>query len=368
MSAIPDSFNWRYTGGYPGVGTGGPGAGGGDVQPPGDQWLRRWSLVLGTNAPGSGPSPNNLVLSTNQAGEDIRLKFDIRQADAQTPNTCILRAYNLSDATALQAVKQYTRMTLSAGYLNGRFGVIFDGIIKQFKKGRESTTETYLDLFGADGDAAYNAAMMNMTLAAGSTSTQRFAALTDTWQKAGVPLAQQSQFIPGNTIDVLPRDRVYFGMATDETREFAKNRDATWNIVGGKLTMTPNTAYDPGEIVVLNSGTGMVGFPESTNDGVMVTALLNPSIRLRQRIQINNKDLNLYFAPGGTPTGQAGVVFPGYQTGVNYFPSPAADGIYCALVIDYAGDTRAPQPWYTIMTCLAVDPSSGPGSAINALG
>lgn len=343
MSAVPDQFI---------------GSGSGPLQPPGDQWLRKWALKLG----GAG---NNLVLSTSDQGYDVRIKFEVRQADAQTPNTCIVRCYNLADATAVRAVKEYTTLQLEAGYINGKFGEIFSGSIKQFKIGRESPTEKFLDIFAADGDIAYNQATMNKVLAAGSSAQDRMNAINQSWQAGGAQVSGISPFTLKEQI--LPRPRVYYGMVADETRTFTKTQDMAWNIEGGKIVYTPFTAYGNGDVVVINSATGMIGFPESSNDGIVVTTLLNPAIRLRQRLQLDNKSLNLYFAPGGSPTGQAGVVFPGYATGVNYYPSPAADGLYCALVLDYSGDTRG-TPWYTIITALAVDPSSGQGAAVKALG
>jgi hypothetical protein len=364
MSAVPpyevDWIKWAR-GGYSGPGSNPLPAS------PSDQFLRRWSLVLGTGTPGTAPAGDSLVLSTSDEGLDPRIKFEVRQADNQTPNTAIIRCYNLADTTALKAVTEFTRVVLSAGYMTGRFGVIFDGNIKQFKKGRESTTETYLDIFAADGDLAYNTASISQTIAAGSTSEERFKALQKAWADAGLQT-------PPNAFDlkeqILPRDRVYWGMTADETQWFAKSHDATWNITNGKFVLTPNTAYASGDIVVLTSQTGMIGFPEATQDGVMVTCLLNPSIQLRQRIKLDNKSINFYFAPGGSPTGESGVIFPGYAGGVNYFASPATDGIYCALVIDYSGDSRgyAGSPWYNIMTCLSVDPSSGQGSSVKSLG
>lgn len=340
------------------------GAGGGALQPPGDQWLRRWSLVTTHGQPGTAPSGDSRVLSTSDEGLDLRVKFLIHQADAQTPNTAIIRVYNLKDSTALSVIQEYNRVVLSAGYINGRFGVIFDGVLKQFKKGRESPTDTYLDLFAADGDMAYNEAMSNQTLPAGSTASQRFKALQNDW-RGGDPSLQTPE--PEFTLDeaILNRPRVYFGLTADETRDFAKDRDATWNITNGRLVLTPRTSYATGDIVVLNSATGMVNFPEATQDGVMVTCLLNPSIRLRQRIKIDNKSINFFFSQGGG--GASGTIFPGYGTQPNYYASPAADGVYCALVIDYEGDTRG-MPWYNYLTCLAVDPSVAAPEAIKAVG
>nr|WP_315596087.1 hypothetical protein [uncultured Cupriavidus sp.] len=76
---------------------------------------------------------------------------------------------------------------LQGGY-QGNFGIIFDGTIKQVRRGRESQTDTYLDITAADGDSAYNFAVVNTTLAAGSTALDHVQACTRAMSQYGVTL------------------------------------------------------------------------------------------------------------------------------------------------------------------------------------
>ncbi|MGC8165472.1 hypothetical protein ACP3WT_28400, partial [Salmonella enterica] len=62
--------------------------------------------------------------------------------------------------------QEFTRIVLQAGYA-GNYGIIFDGSVKQVRRGRENQTDTYLDITAADGDSAYNFAVVNTSLAAG---------------------------------------------------------------------------------------------------------------------------------------------------------------------------------------------------------
>ena len=127
------------------------------------QYLRKASLIIGQAA------GDALDLSA------LRFVFDVRRGDLQTPNSARVRVFNVGPMTAQRVQKEFTRLVLQAGY-EGNYGIIFDGNIKQVRRGRVSQTDTYLDITAADGDSAYNFAVVNATLAAGSTSADHVAA------------------------------------------------------------------------------------------------------------------------------------------------------------------------------------------------
>jgi hypothetical protein len=336
-----------------------------------DQYLRKWTLSLGGSGGGSltgtGSAGGELVLTTETQGLDLRMRFDIRQADVQTPNTAIIRVYNLSDDTARSVIDEFDQVTLQAGYITGNYGVIFKGTIKQYKRGRESAIDSYLDIFAADGDQAHNEATVNKTLAAKSTLQTQADELRKSQQAAQPGLGVGNATPSGLPGGVLPRGRVLYGMTADEIRTWQQNAGASWTIQDGQVEVRGLKEYSPGEVVVLTAQTGLVGVPEATQDGIHVTCFLNPAIKVRGRVQLDNSGINQYFVPGGAPVqGQASSVFPSY-TSMNFFASPSADGTYCVLVIDYEGDTRG-LPWYNKMVCLAVDSSSPLGSAVQGIG
>src|SRR4051812_5174938 len=104
----------------------------------GDQYLRKVSLVV---------QLNDKVLDLSA----MRIKFRTRQSDAETPNSCAIRVYNLSDATVNQIAgtgpnTEYKTVSLSGGYQSSQFGLIFGGSIKQTRVGREDAKDTYLDI------------------------------------------------------------------------------------------------------------------------------------------------------------------------------------------------------------------------------
>jgi len=139
------------------------------------QFGRKVSLIVGHD------NGDALELS------ELRVRFDVRRGDLQTPNSARIRVYNVSETTRQRIEREFTRVVLQGGY-EGNFGILFDGTIKQVRRGRESQTDTYLDITAADGDSAYNFAVVNSTLAAGSTAADHVQVCTRAMAQYGVTL------------------------------------------------------------------------------------------------------------------------------------------------------------------------------------
>lgn len=197
------------------------------------------------------------------------MRFKVRQADVQTPNTAEIWVYNLSGQTAQNVINEFNSVTLQAGYVTGNYGIIFQGTIKQYKRGKESAIDSYLEIFAADGDLAYNHAQISTTLAAGTTLTDRYNALVKAHQDAqpglsAAPPPQTSSSLGG----VLPRGQVLYGMGADEVRDYNRASQTSWSIQNGVIQARPQGSYLPGEAVVLTAQTGLIGMPEATQQGI----------------------------------------------------------------------------------------------------
>jgi hypothetical protein len=357
-----------------------------------DQWLRRWSIMLSAqkattggyagflpkdvatsvgehvgSVPGLPTSQieagTGFVLTSDDQPADrwqpsgLHIKFNVRQANSNTPNTADITIYNLADQTAADLIDEFNYVVLQAGYQSGHFGVIFAGEIKQYKKGHESATDSYLRIFAGDGDRAVRESIANFTNPAGTTDKQTGDKLAKTLQ----PLGVTPGYVDPSAVVYPPHIRpdTQFGITADLMRDWAnrgpKGQGAIWSVENGKINFTKASAYDPGEIVKLNSHSGLVGWPEITQDGVYVTCLINPAIKLRQRVQLDNTQINQYFTPGGVSGTPKGAM--NNFTDMDFWSPVSRDGIYAAWVIDYEGDSHG-QAWYQHMTCLVVDPSS----------
>jgi hypothetical protein len=298
----------------------------------------------------------SLIVSTGTQGldlSDFRFTFRTTNSDAQTPNTLYVRVYNLSPQTVAKIGTEFNAITLQAGYENGNFGIIFQGSIKQTATGRERNVDSYVDIWGADGDEWANFAVISQSLAAGQTPQQVINAITGAASSNGTPPIKFADDANGliagsaaGTAQALSRGKVLFGMSRDYARDWANKYGFRWSIQNGQFVLVPITGYRPGEAVVLSSTTGLIGVPEATQDGVRARALLNPLIRIGCLVQIAKSDINQI------TTQQQGLK---YNTAIATVVTAA--GFYRVMVAEFSGDTRG-QDWYVDLICLAVDVSA----------
>ena len=302
------------------------------------QYFRKASLIVGQVEASRGA----LDLS------ELRFTFKITRGDIQTPNTADIRVYNVAPNTALAIEKEFSRVVIQAGY-EGNFGVIFDGLIKQVRRGRESATDTYIDITVADGDAAYNYSMSAFALAAGSTPKDQVSAILEDMAINGVASGYIPPQLPGNP---LPRGKSVYAMSRDQLRRIAFNTQTSWSIQDGKLNMIPLTAYKPGEIPVITAATGMIGLPEQTQNGIRVKMLLNPNIKIGQAIKLDNESIQRYRY-------SLGVLDQATNEALQVQIKTNNDGLYYVMQAEHSGDTRG-QDWITDVICLAIDATITP--------
>lgn len=294
------------------------------------QYGRKLSLIVGQDAGAA------LDLS------ELRIVFSVKRGDLQTPNSLRARVYNVSETTKQRIENEFTRVVLQAGY-EGNFGIIFDGTIKQVRRGRDNQTDTYLDITAADGDSAYNFAVVNTSLAAGSTVEQHVQAACTAMNQFGVSLG----YVPDLPSNPLPRGKVMFGMARDFMRGAARTAQAVWSIQDGKVQLVPETSYRPGDIPVITSQTGMVSLPEQTQNGIAVKMLLNPYVKISQLIQLDNASIQRFeFSLNVQQQAQ--------NERIALQAKLQDDGFYYVMTAEHHGDTRG-QDFYTDVICLAAD-------------
>lgn len=264
-----------------------------------------------------------------------------------TPNSADILVYNLSDETANLIKKEFTQVVLQAGY-DSNYGVIFQGNIKQVLIGRENGTETYINIVAGDGDNAYNFAIVNTTLAKGSTPMDQISAA----QAPMTPLGVTQGTVTVNQSQKLPRGKVLYGSSKNYLRQLANSTQSNWSIQDGKMIFIPIKSYLPGQVVVLTSKTGMIGRPEQTNEGINVKCLINPLLKIGGRVQVDNASIAQF---------KINLTVPGSPA--NTPPPINADGIYYILVVNHNGDNRG-QEWYSDLTCLAIDVTTNPLNSV----
>lgn len=304
-----------------------------------------------------------LVVSNGTSGlnlSNLRFTFEVRASDVETPNTATIKIYNLAPATVKQIIgtpgvdNGFTTVTLTAGYVNGSKGNIFQGDIKQFRIGKERNVDSYLTIMAGDGDKAYNESIVNGSFPPGTNDSTQLSTIAGAM---GLPVAAPADgFL--TTGGILPRGKVMFGMARLYMRDLAHNNNCRWSIQNGVVTLVPNTGYLPGTAVAINAATGMIGTPEATDAGITVHCYLNPLIQIGQMVQINNADINQAVVKSQ--------FFPSYTS--QYYPAnTTADGFYRVLVAEHVGDMRG-NDFYTELTCLAIDKSASANNSVQSNG
>jgi hypothetical protein len=294
-----------------------------------------------------------LIVSTGTKGLDLsqmRIVFSVNAPDADAPPTAFIRVYNLSPSDAKAIQKEFQKVTLQAGYMTGNYGVIFSGTIAQIRRGRESATDDFVDIMAADSDAFFNFAVVNTTLAKNSDAQQQYNAVLSAAGKYGVTSATASAANLNATGGTLPRGKTLFGLGRTALNNLAASKLCSWSIQNGKVVVLPLKGYAAGEVIVLNSRTGLVGVPEATQNGVDAMCLLNPFLQVGGRVKIDQAILT------NTTVKQQGI-YPQYGN-QTYPADTSTDGTYRILVVEHKGDTRG-EAWYTKLTCLAIDNSSG---------
>ena len=234
-----------------------------------DQWLRKLVLIVYPEL-----STKGLDLSA------FRVKFAVQNADSDSPDNAYIRVYNLADNTISLITKEFNRVVLNAGYVeSNNFGTIFQGTIKQFKIGKETPTEKYLDILAADGDIGFNQGIVNASLAKGQTPVQALDLLVGSMPQTGIDETAVSYI---NTVANFTniRGQVLWGLSRARLHNIASTFDWTWSIQNGKVVLIPRTGYLGTTAVKINKDTGQIGMPEQTDEGIKVKCLLNSKIRI----------------------------------------------------------------------------------------
>jgi hypothetical protein len=289
----------------------------------------------------------------------LHIRFSTKQWTTESGNTADIRVYNLDEPTAKTLEQDCSGVILNAGYLGEEPQTIFDGTIIQVRRGQHETpADRYCDITAMEGDLALSYQIIKISVGNGSTYAQRLKVIA---QALGYPdVDQLPDTLPDDALGSLPRGYTMFGKASDEMRDHAMQGNSNWSIQGGKLQLVAYHGYLQSEVVEINGKTGMIGYPEQSQDGIRVKCLLNPRLICNTRIRLNNGDIDVE----ELQLGQS-------EVGANIAGSPLgrpliaeADGLYRILVLEHSGDTRG-QEYYSTMICIALAQETPPAGIIS---
>lgn len=310
-------------------------------------WIRNWKLTVGTQ---SGTDAVDL--------SRLGFTFEISEQQVSSPVQARFMIYNVGDNIIARMQKELTIVYFEAGYRkpSAQYGKVFEGPINYYRRGRESATDTFVEIYAMANDLAVNSATVNTSLPAGHTKEDVLKAVVAAMAPYGVGLGQVTELGKEQS----PRGRVIYGMAVDVLRDLGQTANANWFIdKDGKLNLIredESLKQGTNAIPVLNSKTGMIGVPVQTSDGgIEVRSLLNPSVRPGGQIKVNNKDVTQ-----STQVTQGLSVSTGMQLSQQSMML-ASDGVYTVGSVHHTGESRG-NNWYTDITTMSGDPNKNIGS------
>lgn len=296
------------------------------------QWKRECQVIIGAGAAGLGLKVSSL-----------RIEFKIIKTFGRTPNTALVKIYNLTPDHENQIKGEFDEILVNAGYQNASL-LIFRGNIRhvfRYRDGNDHITE----IDAADGDKDFRKTIVNFTLARGSSAAQLLDQVVGKFSttKKGHTVVKDRRRLRGVVVS---------GMARDVLDQLAAESDAHWSIQDGVLQIVPVDSTLPTEAIVLRSDTGLLGAPEIDNIGITATCLLNPRIRVGGKVWLDNNGFKAKIAreletkPGAKPVktkkhrGEIARLDP--------------DGVYKVYRLEHQGDTHA-NDWTTEVKCVGLD-------------
>lgn len=254
----------------------------------------------------------------------LQIEFEIDQ----TPNGYVSYAeitlFGLADSTKARIYREYTDVTLTAGYVDN-FGPIFKGAIVNIESGRDGA-EHWVKMYCRSGGRQWDDAYVSKSFGPG---TPQIEIIRHVAQSFGYPVLIDGDFsaLPtaalGKTID---QDSKSAMQALSSEFGFA------WIMQNNTLVVLAEDALVPTDEQTFSATTGMIGSPSITVLGADVTVKMNPVIRPGHAFRLEAQ------------TGQ----FSFNQVYYKKFPDTIGTGRYKTLSLKYSGSFYGPN-WDTIV-------------------
>ncbi len=232
------------------------------------QFGRAIQLVIGSSA-------ESIVIDGG-----LTISFDLTKTITSEPNEATISIVNLNQSTRnLITDKKYNRILLNAGY-GDDMRTLFVGYIDEVENRKESTDIT-TTMTCSDGSKDYREARTAVTVKKGQSDKEIVKEVLKDMPNTETGIQEYKKETK------LPRGKTLVGNSRDILKTVAKNQDANWSIQDEKLLILPKTsALANNEGFLIQEGTGMLGSPQKTSDGLEVRCLLNNIMRVGQLCRV----------------------------------------------------------------------------------
>lgn len=229
---------------------------------------------------------------------ELKVEFSVLKGISGSANEAEISIWNLNEGHRNAVGKELDNVQLEAGYMppdgGGNVGIIFKGNMRDVEHTRDKEGNIITTLSCGDGDKAFRTATIAKTFPKGTKVEDVMDEIYNQLSKEGIKKGEWK--FP----DDMPKyERPYSicGACTREADVIGRSRGFYWSVQNETMEVIPGDGYI-GEVVLISPQTGMVDVPAITDNGVKVTALLNPEIRPNRRVKIESQVLEMN-AEGG---------------------------------------------------------------------
>ncbi|MXN51920.1 hypothetical protein GR158_12380 [Shinella sp. AETb1-6] len=258
---------------------------------------------------------------------EIKIEFSISKGISSSPNSAEIKLYNLAETTRNGMGKEFDAITLEAGYMppagmagpgvlnyrrnengvyvsdfgrvateySGNVGIIFKGAVRDVEHKREGTNIITTIACG-DGDAAFRRATISKSYPSGTPVKDVIDDIAKQMEAKGLSRGEfkYPEALEGKTFK---RPYAACGSCVRELDTIGRGNGFYWSSQNETLELVPSDGF-VGTVALITPETGMIGTPAITDNGVRVSALLNPEIRPNRRAQIKSQTLEMNAADG----------------------------------------------------------------------
>lgn len=294
------------------------------------QFGRRYEVAVLT---GKGDDQTQLTVSSSDwEPEALRVTFEVEQVNFQAFWFAEVAIYNMNSPTEQNVLAEGMEVVVRAGYQAGPYGEIFRGKIFQALWERENVTDFKVTLRCVIGLEENTANWISMANSRNATQAQ----LIDQMAAAAHnPLSVQYLDRTALSKSKMPRGVVLFGTPGKYLDQVAAQHRMWWWLSDQGINLGPLERGDGVPDLVFGPGTGLIGTPQQTQDGVSFKVLLDPRLRVSMPPMQVKLDMQAV-RQGPLNFGQ-------------YLGILDQDGLYFVARARFIGDTRG-QSWYTEVT------------------
>lgn len=221
---------------------------------------------------------------------DLKVAFNVSKGMTGSANTAEIELWNLSEGHRNAVGKELDDVVLEAGYTpttgGSNVGVIFKGQMRDVEHRRDGP-DIITRISCGDGDKAFRRATISKTFRAGTSVEEVVDEIYKQLEAEGIDRGEWK--FPNDISDrKFKRPYSMCGNCTRELDRLGRSKGFYWSVQNGTMEITPSDGY-VGGVVLISARTGMIETPTITDNGIKVSALLNPEIRPNRRIRVESE-------------------------------------------------------------------------------